>query len=322
MTRWGILATGGIATKFVEDLRLVPDAEVVAVGSRTPAGARAFADRHGIPRAYGSWAEFAADDDIDVVYVATPHAAHHAAAMTCLQAGRAVLCEKPLTLERATSAELIDTARARDVFLMEAMWMRCNPTVRKAVGLIRDGAIGEVTTVHADFSLAGPFPPEHRLRARTLGGGALLDLGIYPVSLAHLLLGAPHHVRSWAKLSPEGVDENTGIVLGYDSGAVAALTCGIIGGTPTVAAITGTKGRIELPPDFHCPNRFTLRRDGAEPEVVTTEQQGWGYQYEAAEVQRCLAAGLRESPLVPHAVTLEVMGLLDTVREQIGVTYA
>lgn len=321
MTRWGILATGGIATKFVEDLRLLPDAKVVAVGSRSLSTAQAFADRFGIPRAYGSWAELAADDDLDVIYVATPHSAHHAAALTCLSAGRAVLCEKPFTLDRATSLELIETARARDVFLMEAMWMRCNPTIRRLVELVADGAIGEVTTVHADFGLAGPFAPEHRLRARALGGGALLDLGIYPVSLAHLLLGVPDEIRAWAKLSPEGVDENTGIVFGYNSGAIAALTCGIIGGTPTTATITGTRGRIELPANFHCPDRLTLRRDGADPEVFAIDRRGWGYQYEAAEVQRCLAAGLRESPLVPHEVTLDVMGLLDTIRTQIGVSY-
>ena len=321
MTRWGILATGNIASAFVEDLALLPDAEVVAVGSRTQAAARAFADRHAIPRAYGSWAEFAADPEIDVVYVATPHAAHRDATLTCLNAGRAVLCEKPFTLDRATSAELVETARARGVFLMEAMWMRCNPLVRRAVELISGGAIGAVSTMHADFGVAGPFPPEHRLRARALGGGALLDLGVYPVSLAHLLLGAPDQIRAWAKLSPEGVDENTAVVFGYDSGALATMTCGLLGATPQAATVTGTQGRIELPAPFYRPGQLTLHRDGAAPEVIAAELRGGGYHYEAAEVQRCLRAGLLESPLVPHAVTLEVMGLLDTVREQIGVTY-
>ncbi|MEV1285885.1 Gfo/Idh/MocA family oxidoreductase [Micromonospora sp. NPDC049679] len=322
MTRWGILATGGIATKFVEDLRLLPHAEVIAVGSRSLPGAQAFADRFDIPRAYGSWAALAADSDVDVIYVATPHVAHYAATMTCLEAGRAVLCEKPFTLDLATTTELIEAARARDVFLMEAMWMRCNPTILRVVELVRDGAIGEVTTVHGDFGLAGPFAPDHRMRSRALGGGALLDLGVYPVSLAHLLLGVPDQVRSWAKLSAEGVDENTAMIFGYDSGAVATLTCGMVGATPIAATITGTRGRIEIPAPFYCPGEFTLWRDGAEPETVTAAGQGSGYQYEAVEVQRCLSAGLRESPLVPHAVTLEVMALLDTVREQIGVTYA
>ncbi|MEO3928241.1 Gfo/Idh/MocA family oxidoreductase [Micromonosporaceae bacterium B7E4] len=320
-TRWGILATGYIAATFVEDLRLLPDAEVVAVGSRTEETARAFADRHGVPRAYGSWQEFAADDDIDVVYVATPHAAHFDATMACLDAGRAVLVEKPITLDRAAAQRLVDVATANDRFLMEAMWMRCNPVVLRILELIADGAIGEVTSVQADFGVGGPFPPEHRMRARALGGGALLDLGVYPISLAHLLLGLPDQVRSWAKISPEGVDENTGVILGYDSGAVATLSCGMIGATRAAAAITGRTGRIELAPPFYRSGQVTLLRDGADPELLPVDLAGSGYQHEAAEVQRCLAAGLLESPLVPHAATLEVMGLLDDIREQIGVTY-
>nr|MDT0660267.1 Gfo/Idh/MocA family oxidoreductase [Micromonospora sp. DSM 115978] len=321
MTRWGILATGNIAAQFANDLRLVPDAELVAVGSRSADAAKLFAAKHDIPRAYGSWQELAADPEVDVIYVATPHSAHHAATLTCLEAGRAVLCEKPFTLDRASSAELIEAARSRGVFLMEAMWMRCNPLVLRMVELIADGAIGTLTTVRADFGVFGPFPPESRMRARALGGGALLDLGVYPISLAHLLLGAPDQVRSWAQISPEGVDENTGVLLGYDSGAVAALTCGIIGATGVTASVAGTTGRIELPAPFFRPPYLTLHRGGAEPEVIRGEVVGGGYQYEAAEVQRCLAAGLTESPLVPHAVTLEVMGLLDAIREQIGVSY-
>ncbi|RZU71918.1 putative dehydrogenase [Micromonospora kangleipakensis] len=322
MTRWGILATGHIAGRFAEDLRLVPGAELVAVGSRTPASAELFAARHGAPRAYGSWTELAADPDLDVIYVATPHAAHHEAAMTCLAAGRAVLVEKPCTLDLATTTELVETARARGVFLMEAMWMRTNPLILRVLELIADGAIGEVTSVRADFGAAGPFPPEHRMRARTLGGGALLDLGVYPLSLAHLLLGVPQHVQAWAKLSPEGVDENTGVVLGWDSGAVATLSCGMVGATAITASITGTAGRIDLPEPFYRPGSAVLHRLGAEPETVPADLTGGGYQHEAGEVQRCVAAGLIESPLVPHAVTLEMMALLDGIRERIGVDYA
>ncbi|HEU5110145.1 MAG TPA: Gfo/Idh/MocA family oxidoreductase [Micromonosporaceae bacterium] len=319
--RWGILSTGGIATKFVQDLRLLPDAEAVAVGSRSVGAAEAFAARHDVPRAYGTWADLAADPDIDVIYVATPHSGHFAATDVCLSAGKAVLCEKPFTLDRATSAELIDQARKRGVFLMEAMWTRLNPSILRARELVADGAIGEVTTVQADFGVAGPFPPEHRMRAKALGGGALLDLGVYPVTIAHLFLGAPDQVTAWAHLTDEGVDENTGIVLGYDSGAVAALTCGIVGATPVGAAITGTLGRIEITPPAFVPSGFTLHRHGADPEVVSLPFPGNGYQYEAAEVGRCLRAGEVESPFVPHAVTLEIMGLLDDIRAQIGVSY-
>ncbi|SBT52185.1 Gfo/Idh/MocA family protein [Micromonospora narathiwatensis] len=321
-TRWGILSTGWIAGRFAEDLRLVPGAELVAVGSRTRESAELFAARHDVPRAYASWAELAADPDLDVIYVATPHAAHHEATLACLAGGKAVLVEKPCTLDLATSTELVETARARGLFLMEAMWMRTNPIILRVVELIAEGAIGEVTHVRADFGVAGPFPPEHRMRARTLGGGALLDLGVYPVSLAHLLLGVPQHTHAWARLSPEGVDENTGIVLGWDSGAVATLSCGMVGATAITASITGTSGRIDLSEPFFRPGSAVLHRLGAEPETIPADLTGGGYQYEAAEVQRCLAAGLTESPLVPHSATLEVMALLDDIRTRVGVSYA
>lgn len=319
--RWGILSTGAIAATFTEDLARSPDAEVVAVGSRTEAAAKAFADRYGIPRAYGSWPELAADDDVDVVYVATPHSAHHAAARLCLEAGRAVLCEKPLTLDAATSRDLVDTARRRGVFLMEAMWARCNPTVRRVVDLVRDGAIGEVTTVVADFGLAGPFPPTHRLRDPALGGGGLLDLGIYPLTLAHLVLGRPDEMKAWASLTPEGVDQNLAVVLGYASGALAALTCGTVGATGTRAVITGREGRIELGPPFFRPSTATLVRNGSEPEDLLVPVEGHGYLPEIDEVHRCLWAGRIESELVPHATTLEIMELMDAIRAQVGVAY-
>jgi predicted dehydrogenase len=319
--RWGILGTGGIATKFVSDLPRVPGAQLAAVGSRSAGTAETFAAKHGAVRAHGSWAELAADDEVDVIYVATPHHAHHDAALACLTAGKAVLCEKPLTLDRPSSEELVAASAAHDAFLMEALWMRCNPAIRRMSELVADGVIGEVTAVHADFGLAGPYPPEHRLRNRALGGGGLLDLGIYPISLAHLVLGKPSSVQAWAKISPEGVDENTGVLLGYDSGAVAALTCGITGLTGNAAMVSGTGGRIELPVGFHRPQHFTLHRAGREPEVLEFPYEGLGYQFEAIEVQRCLAAGERESPLVPHAATLDVMGLLDEIRAQVGVVY-
>jgi predicted dehydrogenase len=319
--RWGILGTGGIATSFVKDLRLLPDAEVLAVGSRTPEAATLFARRHDIPRAYGSWAQLAADKDVDVVYVATPHSAHYAATLLCLGAGKAVLCEKPFTLDLATSRELVKTAQRKGVFLMEGMWTRCNPAIRRALAMVADGVIGEVTSVQADLGLAGPFEPTHRLRAKVLGGGALLDLGVYPITAALLMLGAPDQVRAWAKLSAEGVDENTGLVLGYDTGGVATLSCGIVGRTPARAVVTGTAGRIEFAPPFFCTRSFTVFPADGEAEVVSFDFDGFGYQFEAAEVQRCLREGLLESPLVPHAVTLEVMSLLDTIRAQIGVSY-
>ncbi len=319
--RWGILATGGIAAAFTEDLLRMPDAEVVAVGSRTADAAERFATRYGIARAYGSWAELAADPEVEVVYVATPHAAHHAAAATCIEAGTAVLVEKPFTLSLAQADDLIRRADERDVFCMEAMWTRCLPAVRQLHALVADGAIGEPRVLHADFGLVAPAEATHRLRAPALGGGALLDLGVYPVSLAHLIFGAPDSVSAWARLSPEGVDENTGVLLGYDSGAVATLTCSLVADTPQTAAITGTTGRIELARGFFHPSTFTLYRADRDPELFEVPYVGNGFTHEAAEVMRCLRAGERESALVPLDDTLAVMGVLDAVRAQIGLRY-
>ncbi|MFF3287326.1 Gfo/Idh/MocA family protein [Streptomyces sp. NPDC003023] len=320
--RWGVLATGGMAARFVEDLTRMPDAEVVAVASRTEASAKGFADRFGIPRAYGDWASLAADEDVDVVYVATPHSAHRAAAGLCLEAGKPVLCEKPFTLNAAEAAELVELARSRGTFLMEAMWMYCHPAVRRIAELVHEGAIGDVRTVQADFGLAGPFAPGHRLRDPALGGGALLDLGVYPVSFAQLLLGEPDRVQADALLSPEGVDLNTGMLLGWqDKGATALLSCSITAGTPVTASVTGTAGRIDVPDGFFYPERFVLHRDGKEPEEFLFDGRRDTLEYEAAEVMRAVRARESESRLVPLDGTLAVMRTLDAVRERIGVRF-
>jgi predicted dehydrogenase len=322
--RWGILATGGIAAAFTADLVDLPDAEVVAVASRSEASAKAFAERFGIERAYGEWGALAEDADIDVVYVATPHAAHRAAAGLCLTAGRNVLCEKAFTLNTREAEELVGLARDHGRFLMEAMWMYCNPLVRRLKALVDDGAIGEVRTVQADFGLAGPFPPAHRLRDPAQGGGALLDLGVYPVSFAQLLLGEPADVTAKAVLSEEGVDLQTGALLSWDSGALASLHCSLTGGTATIASVTGSLGRIDIPNGFFHPDRFVLHRDGRDPEEFAADPADGprnSLKHEAREVMRALRAGETESPLVPLAGTLAVMRTLDAVRDRIGVRY-
>ncbi|MFE5815099.1 Gfo/Idh/MocA family protein [Streptomyces sp. NPDC056479] len=322
--RWGILATGGIAAAFTADLVDLPDAEVVAVASRRQDSADAFAERFGIPRAYGDWSALAEDGDIDVVYVATPHSAHREAAGLCLEAGRNVLCEKAFTLNAREARELVALAKARGSFLMEAMWMYCNPLVRRLKALVDDGAIGEVRHVQADFGLAGPFPPSHRLRDPAQGGGALLDLGVYPVSFAQLLLGEPSDVTARATLSAEGVDLQTGALLSWDSGALASLHCSIVGGTATSASVTGSGGRIDVPNGFFFPDRFVLHRDGRDPEEFTADPADGprnSLRHEAAEVMRALRAGETESPLVPLEGTLAVMRTLDAIRDRVGVRY-
>ncbi|POX54755.1 oxidoreductase [Streptomyces sp. Ru71] len=322
--RWGILATGGIAAAFTADLVDLPDARVVAVASRSEESAEAFAERFGIERAYGDWRSLAEDADVDVVYVATPHAAHRAAAGLCLTSGRNVLCEKPFTLNVREAGELVALAREHGRFLMEAMWMYCNPLVRRLKDLVDDGAIGEVRTVQADFGLAGPFPPAHRLRDPAQGGGALLDLGVYPVSFAQLLLGEPSDVTARAVLSPEGVDLQTAAVLSWDSGALASLHCSIVGGTAVTASVTGSAGRIDIPNGFFHPDRFVLHRDGKDPEEFAADPADGprtSLRHEAKEVMRALRAGETESPLVPLDGTLAVMRTLDAIRGRVGVRY-
>ena len=331
--RWGILATGGIAAAFTAALIDLPDAEVVAVASRTEESAKAFAERFGIERAYGDWAALAADEDIDVVYVATPHSAHRAAAGLCLEAGRNVLVEKAFTLNSREATELVELARARGSFLMEAMWMYCNPLVRRLKALVDDGAIGEVRTIQADFGLAGHLlpearngilPPSHRLRDPAQGGGALLDLGVYPVSFAQLLLGEPADIKASAVLSAEGADLQTAALFSWDSGALAALHCSIVGGTGPSASVTGSLGRIDIPDGFFHPERFVLHQDGRDPEEFVLDPADGPrntLRHEAAEVMRALRAGESESPLVPLEGTVAVMRTLDAVRERIGVRY-
>jgi predicted dehydrogenase len=325
--RWGILATGGIAAVFTEALLSLPqDAEVVAVGSRSTESAKAFAERYAIPRAYGSWAELAADEEVDVVYVATPHSAHREAAGLCLEAGKAVLCEKAFTINSREARELVEIARERGLFLMEAMWTYCNPLILHLLALVNDGLIGEVRHINAHFGFHNDFPPEHRMRNPDLGGGALLDLGVYPVSFAQLFLGAPDSVEAWAQLTPERVDAATGIVLGWNGGAVATLSCGFTADIGAPAAIAGTAGRIEIPDGFFNADRFTVHRQGLDPQTVllsdiSDDHDRASMRHEAAEVMRALRAGETESPLVPLEGTLSIMSTMDSVRERIGVSY-
>jgi predicted dehydrogenase len=315
--RWGILGTGGIARTFTEDLLLLGH-EVAAVGSRAAGTAEAFADRYGIDRAYGSYAELAADDGIDVVYVATTHNTHHAAARVCLESGRGVLVEKPFTTSAADAEDLATLARERKLFAMEAMWTRFNPLVTRLRDLVADGAIGDVKAAYADFSENFPFDASHRLWAPDLAGGALLDLGVYPVSFAWMLLGEPDTIQAVTTPAPTGVDANTGILFGYGSGAVALLHCGFMAKTPQTATISGTTGRIEVAGPFWHPDAMTLHRDGAEPETYRLEVTGHGYTYQAEEVARCLDAGLTESPAMPLDESVGIIGALDTITARLS----
>ncbi len=322
--RWGILATGRIATSFAEDLALLPRdvAVMAAVGARQLESAEAFAAVHGVGRAYGDYRQLVEDPEVDVVYVATPHALHKEHVMLALEAGKAVLCEKAITLTGDDAADLVAAARSRGLFLMEAMWTRCIPLVRRLRQLVESGTVGSVQQLRADIGFPVDRPPTDRLLDPSLGGGALLDMGIYPVTFAHLFLGEPSQVAATATLSEAGVDLNTAVAQSYDSGAVAALTATMTARSPTTASIATGQALIELPSGFHHPRTATVTLADGSTETLEEPVIGSGLAHEALEVVRCLRGGEIESPLVPLDETVAIMRQLDVVRRQVGVRYA
>ncbi len=323
--RWGIIGTGGIAAAFVRDLGLLEDAEVVAVGSRSQESADAFADEHGIAHRHPSYAALAADPDVDAVYVATPHPGHHDAAMLAIEAGKAVLVEKPFTMDAAEARSLVAAARSRGTFLMEAMWTRHLPRTLAIREIVESGRLGDIVLVTAEHGQWFEDDPAFRLFAPELGGGALLDLGIYPVSYAHMLLGTPRAITAVSDPAFTGVDGQTSMILQFDGGAHAVLTTTLRAATECHAVIAGREGRIEIDDVFYVPGSFRViprvGRDDGEAEVHTFDEPGHGLRYQAAEVGRCLRAGLTESPRLPLDETVAIMETLDEVRRQIGLTY-
>ena len=315
--RWGILGTGTIAAAFAEALALLPDARLVAVGSRAAASAEAFGARFSIPRRHASYEALAADPDVDVVHVATPNGLHRGHALLCLEAGKAVLCEKPLAVTAREAADMVGCARRRGLFLMEAMWTRFLPVVREVRERVAAGAIGRPLMLAADFGFAADsdagilFDP-------ALGGGALLDVGVYGVSLSSWLLGRPDRIAALATLGPSGVDETIAATLGFPGGALASIEASICAETAQEATVTGTAGRIRLHAPWWRASRATLVRAGRADEEIVRPFEGSGYQLEAAEVGRCLRAGKRESEVMPLDESVSIMETLDAIRERGG----
>jgi predicted dehydrogenase len=317
--RWGIVGPGRIARNVVRDFAEVEGAEAVAVASRSIERARAFADEHQIPAAYGSYGEIVAAEDVDVLYIATPHPQHHGLALAAIEAGKAVLVEKTFTATVAGAEEVVAAARRQSVFAMEAMWTRFQPAIVAARDLIEDGAIGEVRQVQADLGVDQPFNPDDRLFDPAQGGGAMLDLGVYVVSFAQYFLGTPDHVHVSGSLAPTGVDAEAGLLLGYDDGRAATLLGSIKHYTPGAARIHGTAGWIDVQPRFHHPRSIVLTRRGHEPETITRPPVGGGYSHELVEVTEAVAAGRTESTVMPLDDTLAVQRILNEACEQLGV---
>ncbi|RCX20661.1 putative dehydrogenase [Fontibacillus phaseoli] len=319
--KWGIMGTGTIAEQFAADLSHTSNGAAYAVGSRKPGNAALFAAQFGIPRAYGSYMELVNDPEIDVIYVATPHRYHLENALNSIRAGKAVLCEKPVTVNSRELELLISAARERRVFVMEAMWMRFLPPMQKAKEWVRAGRIGEVRLVQAEFGIMADWDPEGRLLSPELAGGALLDVGIYPLSFASMVFGAqPREIYSHARIGRTEVDEQFSALLTYDSGQVASLHGAIRLGMRNEAVIHGTKGCITLPSMNKAPS-VSLYEGGKLVETYGDDRLGKGYEYEAEEVGRRLLAGQTESGIMPLDESLRVMEQLDTMRAQWGLRY-
>jgi predicted dehydrogenase len=319
--RWGVVGPGRIAEKLVQDFAFVEGARPVAVASRSLDRAEAFAARHGLERAYASYAEILTDPDVEVLYVATPHSQHHALAVAALRAGKALLVEKSFTATTAGATEVVKLARETGVFVMEAMWTRFQPAVTGLRELVAAGAIGEVRSVQADLGVAREYDPVDRLFDLSLGGGAMLDLGVYVVSFAQMLLGTPQRVVAAGSRFPSGVDAEATLLLDFGDGRSATLTTSLRYGLPGQARVVGTAGWIDVLPRFHHPDTIVLHRVGAEPETIRRRPLGGGYSHELIEVTECLRAGRTESSVMPLDDTLTVQTILGEAAEQLGVLH-
>jgi predicted dehydrogenase len=315
--RWGFLGAGGIAATMAGDLHHGNNV-LHAVAARDGDRAAAFAARFGASRSHGNYRAVIEDPDVDIVYVATTHPFHREQALMAIAAGKPVLVEKPLTLNAADARQVLSAARDKGVFAMEAVWMRANPLILRAQELVGNGLIGDVVAVHADFCIEVDFDPKHRLYDLANGGGALLDLGIYPMNFAWLFLGRPDTQQVLGTLSPTGSDATAAIQWGYASGATAQMRCATTAWTPGRATIAGTLGSISVEPWFVKPERLVVTT-GQDESRVEGEEKGYGPQIE--EVERCLRQGLLQSPVAPHADTIAILELIDQARADLGVRY-
>ena len=320
MIRWGVVGPGAIATGFADAMAQTDGGTIVAVASRSAERAVAFGDRFAIPTRYSDYEALAADPDVDVVYVATPQSRHEPDTLTMLEAGKHVLCEKPFALNAPQGTRMVAEARARGLFLMEAMWSRYLPAYRSLVAVIAGGRIGEPLIVEADFGFRRPLEPDHRLFDLALGGGALLDLGIYPLQLCSLVLGSPEHMGAEGVVGATGVDEVNAAVLRYAGERLGVVKSAIRVGMSCTARISGTEGWIDLPAFMHCPNSLTVTTS-AGSEHMDGSYEGNGLRFEIEEVHRCLSEGVVESPIMPLDETLDLAATLDAIRAQLGVVY-
>ena len=320
--RWGILAPGGIAHAFTNDLKL-NGFDVRAVGSRSIESARAFAEEFGIPNAHGSYEALAADPEVDAIYVATPHPWHAARALLAIESGKHVLVEKPFTLNQAEARLVADAAAAAGVLVLEAMWTRYLPHMARVREIIAAGTLGEVRTLIADHTQRLPLDPAHRINALELGGGALLDLGVYPISFAWDLFGAPSSIQSTAIIQSTGVDAQVAVQFGYDGGQIASTLSASHTRGPNTAAVLGTEARIDIDEVWYTPTSFrVVAHDGTVLEEFRSEVTGRGMHFQAEALERLVAEGrLDGGDILSTEESVAIMGTLDAIRAEIGVRY-
>lgn len=320
--RWGILGTGYIARRFASDLKLAEGAVLTAIGSRSVSSAQQFADEYSVPNYFGSYEELAACDEVDVVYVATPHTLHHQNTLMCLNHGKAVLCEKPFAINSRDTEEMIALAQHKKLFLMDALWTKFHPHYKTMLELVDNGTLGDVKLVLSNFGYV--VTPEHstRLLDPALGGGSILDIGIYNIFTTLDVLGVPDDISVKIVATDKGIDEQCSVIFSYNNGAMASLFSTFRTALATEAEVCGTKARVKLTPDFYtASSNVELYADGTQKDIEVERESGFGYQYEARHVNECLRAGLTESPVVPHSYTLMLMGILDKIRGLAGVVY-
>jgi len=319
--RWGIIGPGKIANKFAVALTLAGGAQLEAIASRDGSRAREFAGKFNVPRYYDSYEALVKDPDIDAIYVSTPHAFHCDQTILALNHGKPVLCEKPMALTQKEVEKMVRAARDNKVFLMEAMWTRFLPHTQKILQMIQKGELGTIKYVRADFGFAGPYHPDNRLFNLALGGGALLDIGVYPLFLCLLLLGEPQNILATGQLAVTGADESSHALLQYREGATAILSSTFAAQTSITAEIAGTEGLIQIPSAWYKNDHFTLQRPGVAPETFQLEPMVNGFEYQIRELMQCVDKGLIESPSMSHEFSLLLSKTMDEIRRQIGVRY-
>lgn len=318
--KWAILGPGKIARKFAKGLTEVPGAELYAVASRSIAKAEEFAKEFNATKFYGSYEDLVKDEEVDIIYIATPHVFHYEHTLLCLKHKKAVLCEKPFAMNKEQVNEMILTAKKKNIFLMEALWTYFLPHYQYVLELVKSKKFGKITNLEANFGFEAPYLPEKRLFNKDLGGGSLMDIGIYPVFAALTLLGKPDTISAKAEFSETGVDESCSIVFNYQNGVRAHLLSTINKTTPTTATITFEKATLTINRRFHEPTSVTILHNDQE-ETISFEVNTNGYNFEAEHVQQMLDQGRTESTVMSFEKSLELIGLLDGIRKEIGLVY-